>query len=230
MVVEVTATPLLPTRNDVGIDPGLTRLAVLSTGEVIDSPGQLRPGARALARPQRAPAKAKGSKRGARAAGRFAVQHRKVWDTRLDAHHRLAHRMVGDDQVIYVQDLAGSGLARTRSAKSVHEAGWAIRLLQERALRLRRSVVKVRAWFPSSPLCSAYGLCPGSKPPEVWSWTCPQCGAAHDRDVNAARNILVEGRKVATGLAETLNARGGGVRGGLVPTVACEARTRRGAA
>jgi putative transposase len=76
---------------------------------------------------------------------------------------------VRDSQVIYVQDLAVSGLARTRLAKSVHEAGWAIRLLQERALRLRRSVVKVRAWLPSSPLCSACGFCPGSKPLQVRS-------------------------------------------------------------
>jgi putative transposase len=140
--------------------------------------------------------------------------------------------MARDNQVIYVQDLAVSGLARTRLAKSVHDAGWAIlvRLLQERALRLGRSVVKVSRWFPSSRLCSACGFNSGSKPLEVRSWTCPQCGAAHDRDVNAARNILVEGRKVAAGLAETLNARGGGVRGGLVPAAAREARTRRGAA
>jgi len=174
-----------------------------------------------LARPQKAlAAKAKGSKRGAKAAGRVAVQHRKA--ARLDAHHRLAHRMVGDNQAIYVQDLAVSGLARTRLAKSVHDAGWStlIRLLQERALRLGRTVVKVSRWFPSSRLCSVCGFCSGSKPLEVRSWTCPQCGAAHDADVNAARNILVEGRQVATGLAETLNARGGGVRGGLVPAAA----------
>ena len=99
--------------------------------------------------------------------------------------------MVGDSQVIYVPDLAVSALARTRLAKSVHDAGWAtlVRLLQERALRAGRSVVKVSRWFPSSRLCSACGLCSASMPLEVRSWTCPQCGAAHDRDVNAARYI-----------------------------------------
>jgi len=122
-----------------------------------------------------------------------------------------------------------SGLARTRLAKSVHDAGWAIRVLQEGALRLGRSVVKVGRWFPSSRLCSACGFYSGRKP-LVRSWTCPQCGAAHDGDVNAARNILVEGRKVAAGLAETRNARGGGLRGGPVPPAAREARTSRGAA
>jgi len=228
-VVQVGAAPLPATTSDVGFDLGLARLAVLSTGEVIENPGQLRRRARALARAQRAlAAKAKGSKRGAKATGRVAVQHRKA--PRLDAHHRLAHRIACDNQVIYVPDLAVSGLARTRLAKSVHDAGWAIRLLQERALRLGRTVVKVSRWFPSSRLCSACGFSSGSKPLEVRSWTCPQCGAAHDGDVNAARNILVEGRMVAAGLAETRNARAGGLRGGLVPAAAREARTRRGAA
>jgi putative transposase len=215
-VVEVADTPLPQSTNDVGIDLGLTSLAVLSTGEVIENPAYLRRKAMALARSQRALArKTKGSKQGAKAAGRVAVQHRKA--ARLDAHHKLAHRMVRDNQAVYVSDLAVSGLARTRLAKSVHDAGWAIRLLQERALRLGRTVVKVSRWFPSSRLCSACGFSSGSKPLEVRSWTCPQCGAAHDREVNAARNNLVEGRKVAAGLAETRNARAGGLRGGLVP-------------
>jgi putative transposase len=128
--------------------------------------------------------------------------------------------MVGDSQVVYVPDLAVSGLARTRLAKSVADAGWTIRLLEERALRAGRSVVKVSRWFPSSRLCPAYGFNSASKPLEVRSWTCPQCGAAHDADVNAAGNILVEGRKVAAGLAQTRNARAGSLRGGLAPPTA----------
>src|ERR1035437_5499721 len=173
-VVEVAAAPLPAATSDLGIDLGLARLAVLSAGEGIENPGHLRRRARALARAQRAlAAKAKGSKRGAKAAGRVAVQHRKVRAARLDAHHRLAHRMVGDSQVMYVPDLAVSGLARTRLAKSVHDAGWAtlVRLLQEKAMRAGRSVVKVSRWFPSSPLCSACGFNSASMPLEVRSWT-----------------------------------------------------------
>src|ERR1035437_6348451 len=101
---------------------------------------------------------------------------------------------------------------------------------QEKALRCHRAVVKVSAWFPSSRLCSDCGFNSGTKPLAVRSWTCTQCGITHDRDLNAARNILVEGRMVAAGLAETLTARGGGVRAGLVPAAACEARTHQGAA
>jgi hypothetical protein len=124
-VVEVADTPLPRSTNDVGIDLGLTNLAVLSTGEVIENPRYLRRKARALARAQKSlTRKTKGSNRGAKAVRRVAVQHRKVRDTRLDAHHKLAHRIACDNQAIYVEDLAGSGLARTRLAKSVADAGW----------------------------------------------------------------------------------------------------------
>ena len=131
--------------------------------------------ARALARARKSLArKTKGSKRRANAAGRVAVQHRKVRDTRLDAHHKLAHRIVGDNQAIYVEDLAVCGLARTRLAKSVHDAGWStlVRLLQEKALRCHRRVVKVSGWFSSSRLCSGCGVNLGKKPLAVRSWTC----------------------------------------------------------
>src|SRR5664280_1319924 len=118
-VVEVADTPLPQSTNDVEIDLGLTSLAVLSTGEVVQNPRCLRRRARALASSQRALArKMKGSKRRAKAAGRVAVQHRRVRAARLDAHHKLAHRIACDNQGIYVQDLAVSGLARTRLAKS----------------------------------------------------------------------------------------------------------------
>ena len=231
-VVEVADTPLPQSTNDVGIDLGLTNLAVLSTGEVIENPRYLRRKARGLARAQKSLArKTKGSIRRAKAVHRVAVQHRKVRDTRLDAHLKLAHRIVGDNQAIYVEDLAVSGLARTRLARSVADAGWStlVRLLEEKALRCHRTVVRVSRWFPSSRLCSVCGFNSGKKPLAVRSWTCTQCGITHDRDMNAARNILVEGRMVAAGLAETLNARGGGVRLGLVPAAACEARTHQGA-
>src|SRR5664279_2973174 len=101
-------------------------LAVLSTGDVIENPRHLRRKARALARAQRALArKAKGSNNRKKAVTRVAVLHRKVRETRLDAHHKLALRLIRDNQAVYVEDLAVSGLARTRLAKSVHDAGWA---------------------------------------------------------------------------------------------------------
>jgi IS605 OrfB family transposase len=146
--------------------------------------------------------------------------------------HKTALRLVRDNQAVYVEDLAVSGLARTRLAKSVHDAGWAtlVRLLEEKAGRYGRQVVKVGRWFPSSQLCSACGVKDGPKPLAVREWTCAGCGTAHDRDVNAARNILLEGRKVAAGQADTRNACGGTVRPGFAPAGPGETGTRRSAA
>ena len=232
-VVEVQDTPLPVITSDVGVDLGLTSLAVLSTGEVIENPGHLRRKARALARAQRALArKRKGSNNRKEAVTRVAVLHRKVRETRLDGHHKLALRLIRDNQAVYVEDLAVSGLARTRLAKSVHDAGWAtlVRLLMEKAERCHRQVVKVGRWFPSSQLCSQCGLGSGRKPLRVREWTCDGCGVRHDRDVNAALNVLIEGRKVAAGLAETVNACGADVRPGPVPAVGSETGTHRYAA
>ncbi|WP_346764557.1 RNA-guided endonuclease TnpB family protein [Rhodococcus sp. HNM0569] len=100
-----------------------------------------------------------------------------------------------------------SGLVRTRLAKSVHDAGWGMftAMLEEKAARYGRTFVKVDRWFPSSQTCSACGVVDGPKPLSIREWTCAACGAVHDRDLNAAINILAAGR------AERLNACGGTV-------------------
>ena len=207
-VVEVAAAPLLAVTGDVGLDLGLSVLAATSDGELMANPGHLRARERRLARAQRALSrKQKGSANRAKARVRVAVQHRKVREARADHLHKTALRLVRDNQAVYVEDLAVSGLARTRLAKSVHDAGWATlaRLLKEKAERHGRTVVRVGRWFPSSQICSACGVKDGPKPLHVRAWTCAACGVRHDRDVNAARNIRLEGRKVAAGQAETLN-------------------------
>jgi putative transposase len=101
---------------------------------------------------------------------------------------------------------AKAGLARTRLAKSVHDAGWGMftRMLEEKAVRYGRTFAKVDRWFPSTRLCSVCGALSGKKPLHVRTWRCT-CGAVHDRDLNAAENILAAGR------AERLNACGGAV-------------------
>src|SRR5450755_4567374 len=178
-VVEVQATPLPVITTDIGVDLGLTSLAVLSTGEIVENPRHLRRKARALARSQKSLArKRKGSNNRKKAVTRVAVLHRKVRETRLDGHHKLALRLIRDNQAVYVEDLAVSGLARTRLAKSVHDAGWAtlVRLLEEKAERCHRQVVKVGRWFPSSRLCSHCGLGSGRKPLQVREWICDGCG------------------------------------------------------
>lgn len=231
-VVEVANQPLPPSPRDVGIDLGLNRLAVTSNGEIVNNPRYLRHKTRKLAQLQREMSrKQKGSANRRKAVHRVAGAHRKVRETRLDAYHKLALRLVRDNQAVYVEDLAISGLARTRLAKSVHDASWAtlIQLIKEKAARYHRQVVRVGRWFPSSRLCSTCGHNSGPKPLNVRSWTCTECNDEHDRDLNAARNILVEGRKVAAGLADTQNACRGDVRQGSGLAVASEAGTHRSA-
>jgi putative transposase len=232
-VVQVAPTPLSATTSDAGLDLGLSVLAATSDGELIASPRHLRRRERKLARAQRALSrKQKGSANRAGARVRVAVQHRKVREARADHLHKTALRLVRDNQAVYVEDLAVSGLARTRLAKSVHDAGWAtlVRLLEEKAERYGRIVVKVGRWFPSSQICSGCGVKDGPKPLSVRAWTCAGCGTVHDRDVNAARNIRLEGRKVAAGQAETLNACGGTGSPGLALAGPSETGTRRSAA
>lgn len=86
-------------------------------------------------------------------------------------------------------------------AKSVYDAGWGtfVRRLEEKALRYGRSVVNVGRFFPSSQICSACGHLDGPKPLNIREWTCASCGVKHHRDINAPKNIRVEGRNVAAG-------------------------------
>jgi putative transposase len=232
-VVQTKPTPLPAADADVGLDFGLSVLAAISDGAKIANPRHLRRHELHLARAQRnLSRKQKGSANRAKARVRVAVQHRKVREARADYLHKTALRLIRDNQAVYVEDLAVSGLARTRLAKSVHDAGWAtlVRRLEEKAARYGRTVVKVSRWFPSSQICSTCGAKDGPKPLSVREWQCDNCGTWHDRDVNAARNIRLEGRKVAAGLAETLNACEGTVRPGESLARPGETGTLRGAA
>lgn len=181
---------------EVGIDLGLTTFAVLSNGTIIDSPKFFRRAERKLRKAQQdLSRKEKGSRNRAKARLRVARAHARVSDARKDWAHKHSTTIIRENQAMYVEDLCVTGLARTHLAKSVHDAGWAtfIRLLEEKAARYGRVVGKVNRFFPSSQTCSTCGRIDGPKPLSVRTWTCP-CGAVHDRDLNAARNILAAGR------------------------------------
>ncbi|WP_040808228.1 RNA-guided endonuclease InsQ/TnpB family protein [Nocardia concava] len=204
-VVEVDASPLPVVDAEVGIDLGLTTFAVLSDGKRIESPRFLRQAERKLRRAQRSLSrKQKGSANRAKARVKVAAAHAKVADIRRDWAHKQSTAIVRENQAIYVEDLCVKGLVRTRLAKSVHDAGWAIftNMLEEKAARRGRHFAKVDRFFPSSQICSPCGHRDGPKPLHVRMWTCPACGAVLDRDLNASNNILAAGR------AERLNACG----------------------
>jgi putative transposase len=195
-VVETTDEPLPEADSEVGIDLGLTHFAVLSDGTKVVAPRFLRCAARKLRRLQQdLSRKSKGSNRRSKAVVKVARAHARVADTRRDWQHKLSTSIIRDNQAVYVEDLCVVGLGRTRLAKSVHDAGWAsfVGMLEYKAARYGRTFARIGRFAPTSQTCSACGRLDGSKPLNVRSWTC-LCGAVHDRDVNAAINVLAQGR------------------------------------
>jgi putative transposase len=183
----------------VGIDLGLTHFAVLSDGTKIDSPRFLRRAEKKLKRAQRELSrKQKGSKNREKARLKVARAHAQVADARREFHHQLSTKLIRENQAIGVEDLAVNGLARTRLAKSVHDAGWAqfVHMLEYKAVRYGRTLVKIGRFEPTSQTCSSCGVKDGPEPLHIREWTCPACGTVHDRDHHAAKNV-----KTAAGLA-----------------------------
>jgi putative transposase len=226
-VVTRYASPLPACDREVGIDVGLNRLAVTSDGTIIANPRFLEKSQHRVARAQRSLSrKQAGSANREKARRRVAVLHRKVREARLDHAHKTALRLVRDNQAIYVEDLAVAGLARTRLARSVHDVGWTqlLRLVEEKAARYGRVFRRIGRFEPTSQVCSACGTKDGPKPLSVRVWTCPSCMTVHDRDLNAARNILAAGR------ADRLNACGESVRPPLAAAVLDETGTNCGVA
>ncbi|MFG2520022.1 RNA-guided endonuclease InsQ/TnpB family protein [Streptomyces sp. NPDC048527] len=185
----------------IGIDLGLTHFAILSDGRKIDSPRFLRRAEKKLRKTQRELSrKQKGSKNRNKARLKVARAHAQVADARREFHHQLSTRLIRENQAIGVEDLAVKGLARTRLAKSVHDAGWSqfVAMLEYKAQRYGRTLVKIGRFVPTSRTCSICDHVDGPKPLNVREWTCPACGALLDRDVNSACNV-----KKAAGLAVT---------------------------
>jgi IS605 OrfB family transposase len=202
-----------------------TSFAALSTGGKVANPRWLRQREKALRRSQRnVSRKQKGSKNREKARRRLAKQHVKVADARRDFHHQLSTQLIRENQTVCVEDLNVAALGRSNLAKSIAGARWGqfTAMLAYKADLYGRTVVRIDRWYPSSQLCSACGHRDGLKPLKVRVWTCPACGARHDRDVNAARNILAAGRAVT--------ACGGSVRPGATLAVPAEAGTTPGRA
>jgi putative transposase len=226
-VVETSREALPETDRECGIDLGLTHFAVMDDGTRIAAPKFLRRAEKKLKRAQRdLTRKQKGSSNMEKARVKVARAHAHVRDARRDFHHKLSTKIIRENQAVYVEDLSVKGLARTRLAKSVHDAGWSafVLMLEYKAALYGREFRKIGRWEPTSQVCSACGAKDGPKPLEIREWQCRACGTAHDRDVNAARNIAALGRR------EAQNARGGDGRPGFVLAVAVEAGSLRGAA
>ncbi|MGP3935880.1 RNA-guided endonuclease InsQ/TnpB family protein [Nonomuraea sp. KM88] len=199
LLVEEKISPLPPVDAQVGVDAGLTHLLTLSTGEKITNPRCERRDRRRLAKAQRELArKAKGSANRAKAKLKVARAHARITDRRRDFLHKVTTRLVRENQTLAIEDLTVRNLVKNHSlARAISDASWReLRgMLEYKAAWYGRTLAAVDRWFPSSKLCSARGCghVNGSMPLNVRSWTCPACGSVHDRDVNAAKNILAAG-------------------------------------
>lgn len=198
LVVDVAPVSWPKSGQAVGIDFGVTHLATLSTGETIDNPRHAERQQRTLRVLQQRLSRAqKGSRRRARARHRLAVAHERIRNARQDTLQKLTTLLVKRFDTLYVEDLNLRGMVQNHAiARVLSDAaiGAAIRLLEDKAARYGKTVIRIDRFFPSSKRCSACRHVLDKLPLTVRAWICPTCGAAHDRDRNAALNLVAAGQ------------------------------------
>ncbi|MES9539173.1 RNA-guided endonuclease TnpB family protein, partial [Actinomadura sp. NPDC000600] len=189
--------PLPATDAAVGVDVGLDHLLTLSTGEKVSNPRHERRDRARLAKAQRRlarKAEGEGANR-AKARRKVARVHARIADRRRDHLHKLTTRLVRENQTIVIEDLAVGNMVKNGGlARAIADAAWSQfrSMLEYKARWYGREVIAIDRWFPSSKLCSVCGALADEMPLNVREWTC-DCGTTHDRDVNAAKNILAVG-------------------------------------
>lgn len=221
ILVKDHVNPLPDTGKQVGIDMGLADFAITSNGDKIPNPRFRKQNANRLKKAQRNLArKQKGSNNHRKAALKVARIEAQTTDRRRDFLHKLSTSIIRENQTIVLEDLNVQGMSRKakpkenptqtgqylpngRAAKlglnrSITDTGWRMfrTMLEYKAQWYGRKLVVIDRWYPSSQICSTCGKSTGKKPLNIRAWTCPDCGTSHDRDVNAAKNILAAGLAV----------------------------------
>lgn len=199
-VDDPTIQPLPPVERSIGLDMGISALVTDSDGNAIANPRTIDRFRQRLRRAQKALSrKVKGSNNRHKAKVRVARIHARIADIRQDHLHQLSTRLIRENQTIVVEDLNIRGMVKNHKlARAISDASWSelVRQLSYKAEWYGRKLVKVDRFFPSSKTCSACGYLLDKLPLSVRSWECPSCGAIHDRDHNAAKNILAAGLAV----------------------------------
>jgi putative transposase len=194
LLVDVEIEPLPKCSHEIGVDLGVTSLVALSTGEKMANPKGFKAKHRKLRRFQKALSrKQKGSNNRYKARIKVAKVHQEITDARKDFLHKLTTRLVRENQTIAVEDLAVKNMLKNRKlAFSISDASWGelVRQLEYKCDWYGRTLVKIDRWFPSSKRCGNCGHIVEKLPLNIREWDCPHCGMHHDRDINAAQNIL----------------------------------------
>lgn len=198
ILVETEHIILPPTNGQVGIDLGVKDLLITSDGEKKDNIRAAKKYEDKLAKEQRKLAhKKKGSSNWNKQRIKIARLHEKIANTRKDYLHKISHQLIKENQLIVSEDLAVSNMVKNHHlAKVIQDCGWyeLTRQLRYKSDWNSRTYIKIGRFTKSSQACNVCGyINPYTKDLSVREWTCPQCGVVHDRDINAAKNILNEG-------------------------------------
>jgi putative transposase len=208
ILVEEEIAHFTPTKQTIGADLGLKSFVVLSDGETIGNPKFFSKDEKKLAKAQRRHArKKKGSKNRDKARLKVARIHARIADQRSDFLQKLSTRLIRENQTICVESLAVKNMVKNpKLSKAISDVGWSafVSQLEYKANWYGRTLVKIDKWYPSSKRCFDCGHILSSLSLDVRSWSCPECGVHHDRDVNAAKNIHAVGLTVSDACGEAI--------------------------
>lgn len=210
ILVERESMPLPQTDKTCGIDLGIKHFLTLSNGTKVGNPKFFNEAEEAIKKAnQKLSRKTPYSNNYYKAKKHLALLHEKVANQRSDFLHKLSRDIINDNQIICVEDLAVKDMQQNKSlSKAIQDVSWSkfVKMLEYKALWDGRTFVKIDRFFASSQICNECGyINPKTKDLSIREWVCPECGAFHDRDINAAKNILNKGlQSLGAGAAQRL--------------------------